>query len=298
MNVKNQASLLHFLNKDRRDKMDIYNINGEFVPADQAKLSIHDLAVLRGYGVFDFLRTYNKVPFHLGDHVTRLKKSASLLGLKIQTPLLEIEDRVLKTLAQNNHHESNIRIVVTGGVSDDNLMPAGNDQLLIMVSELNNLPKTYYIDGVSVITNNVDRFLPGAKTINYIPGILSLKEAKSRGAIESLYVDKGGNILEGTTSNFFAVFGDTLVTPPESRILPGITRQVILQLVKSFPQIEVRNIHKDEIRFMDEAFISASNKEIIPVVSIDCITIGNGKPGKTTQTIVDKFADYTINYSD
>lgn len=277
--------------------MDIYNINGEFVLADQAKLPIHDLALLRGYGVFDFLRTYNKVPFHLGDHVTRLKKSASLLGLKIQTPHLEIEDRVLKTLARNNHHESNIRIVVTGGVSDDNLMPAGNDQLLIMVSELNKLPKTYYIDGVSVITNHVDRFLPGAKTINYIPGILSLKEAKSRGAIESLYVDGHGNILEGTTSNFFAIFGNTLVTPPENRILPGITRQVILQLAKSFPQVEVRNIHKDEIRLMDEAFITASNKEVIPVISIDNIIISNNQPGKETKIIMKQFADYTANYS-
>lgn len=277
--------------------MDIYNINGEFVSADQARISIHDLAVMRGYGVFDFLRTYNKVPFHLDEHIKRLERSACLLGLNANRSFLEIKNLVLETIARNSHLESNIRIVITGGTSDDNIMPAGNDLLLIMVSELNKLPDSYYIDGVSVITNHVDRFLPGAKTINYIPGILSLKEAKSRGAIESLYVDRQGNILEGTTSNFFAIFGSTLVTPPENRILPGITRQVILQLAASFTKVEVRNIHKDEIRLMDEAFITASNKEIIPVIDIDSITIRSGKPGKTTQVIMKQFADYTAKYS-
>ncbi len=277
--------------------MDIYNINGEFVSADQASISIHDLAVMRGYGVFDFLRTYNKVPFHLDEHIKRLERSACLLGLNANRPFLEIKNLVLETIARNSHLESNIRLVITGGTSDDNLMPAGNDLLLIMVSELNKLPESYYVDGVSVITNHVDRFLPGAKTINYIPGILSLKEAKSRGALESLYVDRQGNILEGTTSNFFAVFGSTLVTPPESRILPGITRQVILQLAASFTKVEVRNIHKDEVRLMDEAFITASNKEVIPVIDIDSITIKSGKPGNTTQAIMKQFADYTASYS-
>lgn len=277
--------------------MDIYNINGEFVTSDQANISIHDLAIMRGYGVFDFLRTYNKIPFHLDDHIKRLERSASLLGLKIQTPTLEIKNLVTETLARNNHQESNIRIVVTGGISSDNLMPEGKNQLLIMVSELKKLPETFYLDGIAVITNHVDRFLPGAKTINYIPGILSLKEAKKRGAIESLYVDRQGNILEGTTSNFFAILGRTLVTPPESRILPGITRQVILRFAKSLSKMEVRDIHKDEIRLMDEAFITASNKEIIPVVSIDNIAIGNSDPGKVTQAIMKQFADYTVNYS-
>ncbi len=276
--------------------MNIYNINGTFVPANDSVLDIHDLAILRGYGVFDFLRTYKGVPFHLKDHLLRLKKSARLMGLSLDVSLEELEQRVMKTLVKNNHKESNIRIVATGGVSDDNLMPADKTQLIIMVTPVKQLPASYYTDGVKIITSQTERYLPGAKTNNYIPAIMMLKEAKSRQAIEAIYTSKEGYLLEGTTSNFFAIIGGRLVTPPENRILPGITRQVIIKLAKKATSCEVRDIHKEEIRLMDEAFITASNKEIIPVISIDDIAVGNGTPGKKTKKVMKQFRKYTKEF--
>ncbi len=273
-----------------------YNINGKAVEQSDATVDIHDLAILRGYGVFDFLRTYNKVPFHLTDHILRLKKSAKLLGMNYVVPVSEIKSWVMDALERNDSAECNIRILVTGGTSPDNLMPSDDLQTIVIVSKLHALPADYYTTGVKITTAHVERFIPGAKSTNYIPGIISLKEAKSQGAIEAIYTDSQGYLLEGTTSNLFAVFGDTLVTPPESKILPGITRQVVIELVKNKYELEVRNIHQDEIRLMDEAFITASNKEIIPVTSINAVTIGQNKPAPMTMQIMQAIKKYTEDF--
>lgn len=276
--------------------MALYNINGEFVDSQTATINIHDLIVLRGYGAFDFLRTYNGVPFHLKEHLLRLEKSLRLLDLALDISLEELEARILATLAKNNFEESNVRIVVSGGVSESNLMPESKSEVIVMVTPLHRLPANYYTDGVKIITCHHQRFLPGAKSINYIPAILMMKEAKAQGAIEALYTNDDNCLLEGTTSNFFCVIDGQLITPPEASILPGITRDVVIEVASQVTEVHVRDIIVDEIRLMDEAFITASNKEIIPVTQINSVTIGDGQPGKLTQELMKVFRDYTKNY--
>lgn len=276
--------------------MDTYYIDGAFVPESEATLSVNDLAVLRGYGVFDFLRTYNGIPFHLEDHLARLERSARLIGLTVPVSLEELAEIVHETLRRNDHPDYNIRLVITGGLSADNITPGEKPKLLVMVTAVKQMPAEWYSAGAKVITSHMDRLVPGSKSINYIPGILSLREAADRRAIEALYVDNHGFIQEGTTSNAFAFFGQTLVTPPGDRILPGITRQVVLQLVQEEFRVEVRDLHKDEIRLMDEAFITASNKEVVPVVRIDAIDLGDGRPGARTRRVMELFRDYTSEY--
>lgn len=277
--------------------MDIYYVGGEFVNEDQARISVNDLSVIRGFGVFDFLRTYNQIPFHLDDHLQRLARSARLIDLQIPHALSEIREIVQQTLKRNNHQESNIRLVITGGLSHDCITPGDAAKLLVMVTSLKAMPETWYKDGAKVITSHVERFLPGAKSINYIPAILCQKEAQLQQAIEAVYVDKNGFMLEGTTSNFFAFAGDTLVTPPCTRVLPGITRQVLLDLADKHYTIVERDLHKDEIRLLDEAFIASSVKEIVPIVTIDAVKIGRGQPGSRTRRIMQLFKEYTESYS-
>ncbi len=275
--------------------MDTYYIDGEFISEDKAVVSAKDISVLRGYGVFDFLRSYNGKPFHLMDHLLRLQQSALLINMKLPHSLDEIRALVLETISRNNHAEFNVRIVLTGGISASNYIPENKPKLLIMVTPLNVMPQEYYSEGVKVVTNHTERFMPGAKSINYIPAILAMQEAKERGAIEALFVDRNGNIQEGTTSNFFAIFGNKLVTPPIDRLLPGITRQVLLELAKNDFEIETRNIHKDEIRVMDEAIITASNKEIIPVHTIDTVQLTEGA-GIHSRKLMQLFKAYTESY--
>lgn len=276
--------------------MNIFYVDGQFVEENEARLPVTDLAVLRGYGIFDFLRTYNGVPFHLDDHLLRLSRSARLIGLPLNHSVSAIAEIVRETLARNNHTESNIRIVVTGGDSLDGISPGNSQRLLVMITPVKPMPVTWYTEGIPIITCHVERFMPGAKSINYMPAILCQNEARSRGAIEAVYADREGYLLEGTTSNFFVFRGDTLITPPCERLLPGITREVILELAKKEFEVLERRVHKDELRLLDEAFLSSSVKEVAPVVTVDAVRIGTGRPGARTLRIMELFREYTAAY--
>ncbi len=278
--------------------MDTYYIDGEYVLEEDAKISVKDMSILRGYGVFDFLRTYNRRPFYLDTHIGRLARSARLINLAMPLGNEQIEKIVMETMAKNPHHdEANIRLVVTGGVSPDSITPADNPKLMVMVTGLHACPAEWYDEGVAIITTHAERYMPGAKSINYIPAILALSRARQQDAIESIYVDHLGRLLEGTTTNFFAFIGDTLVTPSVS-ILPGVTRQVIISLVEKEFDLQIRDVHKDEIRLMDEAFLTASNKEVVPVVRMDDYRFGDGNPGERTLRIMALFSEFTRKYGE
>jgi len=277
--------------------MDIYYVGGQFVKEDEAQISVNDLSVIRGYGVFDFLRTYNGVPFHLDDHLKRLQNSARLIGLKLPLPLEEIKVLIEKGLTLSDHKEKNIKIIVTGGLSEDGITPGNAPQLLLMITATLAFPASCYEQGAKLITSHVDRFMPGAKTINYIPAILCKNDAKAQGAVEAIFIDRNGYMQEGTTSNLFVVRDGCLITPPCDRVLPGITRQVVLELAGESMDITLRPIHKDEVRLLDEVFITSSVKEVIPITCIDSTVINNNTIGSLTQKIMTLFAETTANYN-
>lgn len=276
--------------------MDIYYIDGEFVSDDQAVLSAKDLSVLRGFGVFDFLITYNKRPFYLKEHVQRLENSAAKIGLELRHSNEEICRIVEETVQRNTHHdESNIRIVYTGGVSSDGVTPEGNGKLMVMVTPKLALPASWYADGAKIITLDVERFIPGAKSTNYLTAVWALQQAHQQDAIESIYVDRRNRLLEGTTTNFYCFKDGRLVTTQED-ILPGITRSVVLELVKGTFEVELRDIDKNELETMQEVFITASNKEVLPVIQINDMVVGSGRPGADTQKVMQLFREYTTAY--
>lgn len=276
--------------------MDTYYIDGQYVDEDKCMLSVKDIIVLRGFGVFDFLITYNKRPFYLKEHVQRLETSARKIGLKLRQTNEEICSIVEETNRRNSHHEeSNIRIVYTGGISSDGVTPEGNGYLIVMVTPKHQLPDWWYSDGAKLVTAEIERFIPGAKSTNYLTAVWALERAHTMGAIESVYVDRHDRLLEGTTTNFFCFKENRLITP-ELDILPGITRSVLIELVKGHFDLDIREIQKDELPSMEEVFISASNKEIVPIIQVDDITIGDGLPGRRTQKVMQLFKDYTTAY--
>ncbi len=276
--------------------MDIYYIDGQYVDEDKCVLSVKDIIVLRGFGVFDFLVTYNKRPFHLKEHVQRLVNSAQKIGLKLKHSKEEICGIVEETIRRNTHHdESNIRIVYTGGISSDGVTPEGNGYLIVMVTPKLQLPDWWYSNGAKLVTAEIERFMPGAKSTNYLTAVWALERAKAMGAIESIYVDRKNRLLEGTTTNFFCFKENKLITP-KLDILPGITRGVLVDLVKGHFDLDVREIQKDELPSMEEVFISASNKKVVPIIQLDDIVIGDGRPGRRTQKVMQLFKDYTTAY--
>jgi branched-chain amino acid aminotransferase len=276
--------------------MDIYYIDGDFMEEDKASLSVKDIVVLRGFGVFDFLITYNKRPFKLKEHVARLENSAKNIGLSVQHSNDEICRIVEETILRNTHHdESNVRIVYTGGISSDGVTPEGNGKLLVMVTPKHVLPEWWYTAGTKIITADIERFLPDAKSTSYLNAVYALQLANKAEAIETLYVDRNQRVLEGTTSNFFYFKGDKLITAGDG-ILPGITRSVVLDLVKDRFEVEIRDIDRSELNEMSEAFITASNKEIVPVVQVDDLIVSSGNPGEKTKEIMRLFRETTTAF--
>jgi branched-chain amino acid aminotransferase len=281
-----------------KTNMDVYWVDGKFVKEDQALISVKDIAILRGYGVFDFMRTYNRRPFFLGAHIDRLLNSARHIGLPIPYRKDEVYSIVEETIARNPHlEEANIRIVFTGGISSDGVCPEGEGKLIVYVTHKHELPEWWYTDGVKTITVDVERYIPEAKSTNYMNAVIANMTAKQENAIEALYVDRNQKVLEGTTTNVYFFKSRRLITP-NSDILAGVTRTVILNRlpVRDLFEIELRDVHQSELSAMDEMFISASNKEIVPVVKVDDLAIGRGQPGPNTREIIRLFREYTEAY--
>lgn len=266
--------------------MTIYYVDGKFVPSDKAVIPVDDLSILRGYGVCDIMRTYKGKPYFLDEHILRLKKSAINVGLSLPFSQTEIKKIILKTLDHNpDIDEANIRIVLTGGSSYDFFTPMENPRLIVMVTPIQKLPESWYSNGIKTITIRQDRQVPDAKVTSYIQAALALKKAKTQGAVEAIYVNGKNEALEGTTSNLFAFFKDRLVTPDHG-VLHGITRKLILSLGHRLFTVEEKPLKLEDLLNANEVFITGTNKGVVPVIQVDDKIIGNGKPGKNTQTLL------------
>ncbi len=265
--------------------MQTYYVDGQFVRASEAVIPVDDLAIMRGYGVFDLLRTLNGKPLFLKEHIQRLETSARRIGIALPWSQPELIDIVLDTLHRNAFQESNIRIVVTGGSSPDFITPQGNPRLLVLVTRAPRLPESWYTQGVKIITFCSERNIPGAKSIDYVAATIALKQAHDQAAIEAVYVDRNGHVLEGTTSNIFARIDGKLVTPGTG-MLSGITRKAVLKLAAKILPVNIRDLKLDELVAADEVFITGTNKMIVPVVQVDQRPIDRGRPGETTQKLM------------
>ena len=272
------------------DKQALWYVGGQWVHPHEAVISINDVAVLRGYSAFEALRTYNRRPFHLDKHLTRLYRSAELIELEVPWSRESLAAIIREVIERNTYKHAAIRILVTGGESEDSILPTGKPTLAVLITALGERDLERFAQGYKLITTRLQRTEPDAKTTNYLVAIRALKEAARRNASDALYVDEQGHVLEATRSNFFIFRGDTLITPGAG-VLKGITRNVVLDLAMERFPIEERPILLDELALADEAFITSSSKEIMPVVQIDELKIGKGLPGRRTYELEQRFIE-------
>lgn len=266
-------------------------VNGDFVPAKAAALPLNDLGIVRGYGVFDLLRTYGTTPFRLRDHIKRLESSAMQIELDLPWNTEELENIVLQTYKRNKISDASIRIVVTGGPSDNLMTPQGKPSLVVMVNAIAPYPAHYYTEGCKATSTLIERIMPTVKSLNYIGAIMAMNEAGKGGAVEAIYLDDHDRLTEGTRANLFVVRDHLLITPREG-VLKGITRQVLLEVAASEFEIVEGPIHYHDLGSLDEAFLTSTTKEVLPIVQIDEHQIGAGKPGPVTQRINELFHAY------
>lgn len=270
-------------------KQTLYFINNDFIEKDKAFISVNDIGLLRAYAVFDYLKTYFGKPFHLSDHINRLFNSADFIGLKIPKSKTEIKAIVNELIRLNKFPESSIRIIVTGGKSTDG-KKQGEPNLIITCEPRNEIEKSFYVKGVKVKTVQDYREAPIAKTINYTMAIKYLNEFIPQGFFEVLYVHNS-KITECTSSNIFFIKGKKLITPKDE-MLPGITRQIVINQCSKFFDIEERNIYLHEIYDFDEAFITSTDKEVLPVIAIDNHFFNKGIVGTNTKEVMKIFNEY------
>ncbi|MDX8430676.1 MAG: aminotransferase class IV [Candidatus Algichlamydia australiensis] len=246
-------------------------VNGLYT--DDPKISGFDLGVLRGLGIFDYFITYDRTPFHFSDHFLRLKKNAEKVRIKLPHTEKEVRAIVDELMQQNPNGELAFRMVLTAGSKRES-------HFMILVTEIDRPDPTYYQTGVKLQTAIIPRVYPDIKSLFYMPAILALNEAQTMGFFEVLGKTEAGQILEASTANFFAYLDGKLLTPAQG-VLPGITRKII----KNLSPVCEKALHIEDIPRFEEAFLSSTNKEILPVVQIDNQIIGDGRPGPRTKQL-------------
>lgn len=265
-------------------------INGRLTNAAEATLHVSDLAILRGYGVFDFFLIRNGQPLFLEDYLDRFFNSARLVELEMPVSRDELRDQVLELKKANALEKGAIRLVLTGGYAEDSFTP-GSPNLLVLAHAYHPPMGLTHPEGVKLVLQEFQREFPEAKTLNYGYAIRMRHQLQDAGAYAGLY-HQDQQVLESSRSNIFFVFEGRVLATPADGILPGITRMHILKIADTLMPVEVRPISTSEIRHAREAFLTGSNKPIVPVIQIDEQIIGNGKPGPVTRQLSAAWEDY------
>jgi D-alanine transaminase/branched-chain amino acid aminotransferase len=262
----------------------IYSIiNQEFVLKEEAKLQISDLAIQRGYGIFDYFRTVDGKPLFLEDHLDRLYHSAREMNLQIDMARDRMTEVVQQLIHKNQMADSGIRITVTGGYSEDGYRPAKPNLLITQMPFT--FPNQNFDKGLRLVTYGHQRQLPGVKTIDYLMAIHLQPFVKEHNADDVLYHNQH-IICECPRSNFFIVTKKDEVLTPGRNILKGITRKKIL----GFSEFHTRETDMDlkDLHDAKEAFVTSTTKNVLPVLQVDGHRIGNGNPGEITARIYRK----------
>lgn len=276
-------------------------IDGQPFSPEQARVSVFDRGFLYGDSVFETLRTYGGKPFALDEHVARLEQSARLVSLRLPLSGAELTAEIRRAIELGGFPESYVRAMVTRGQGERlGLDPAlaHSPLRVIIVCPLEALPTEKYARGIFAITYRTQRVADGteatgAKLGNYLVAVLATEAARAASAEEALLVDREGHVLEGATSNVFAVRAGRLITPPIALgILPGITRAHVLALARELSlAVEERPLLTNELFDMDELFISSSIRELVPVVRVDGQAIGAGVPGPLAARLLVAFRE-------
>jgi len=271
---------------------EIVYLNGSLMPRNQAKISVLDYGFLYGFGLFETMRAYEGQVFHLDSHLDRLARSAEMLGLPIRAT--DLKDAVRATLQANQLSEARIRIAVS--IGEGSMIPdpstCGPPTVMILAGHYQPYPEQVYQKGfraiVSSIRRNSQSPLSRFKSANYLENMLAKQQARAAGVDEALCLNEKGLLAEASMSNIFLVTNGILRTPgQESGILLGITREVVLEMASQLGiSTSEQDIRLDELSRSQEAFLTNSLVEIMPLIEVDGKPIGSSRPGPVTRRLM------------
>ncbi|WP_439883153.1 aminotransferase class IV [Pontibacter sp. MBLB2868] len=255
-------------------------LNSSFIPLSEACLHVSDLAIQRGYGVFDFIKVKGRKPLFLQQYLDRFHNSAGALYLRVPFQKQMLTTLIEELVHKNDLDTSGLKIILTGGYSENGYDPA-EPNLLIQQQPLLLPPDELIQKGIKIITHEYVRELPQVKTINYTMGIRLQKAIREQEADEVLY-HTNGIVTEFPRCNFFIVKQDGTVATPKHNVLPGITRRSVLELASKKYKVVEGEITLDEVYKAKEVFLTSTTKRILPIVKIGEKAIGRGIPGNVT----------------
>jgi branched-chain amino acid aminotransferase len=264
-------------------------VNGKLLPPDQPAILPLDTGFLYGEGLFETMRAYAGKVFRLPQHLHRLLTAAADVSLTPPTPQL-LAEAVQEALDAGGLEDASVRLTVTAGVAG-----AATPTVVILVRPLRLPPRDLYESGCHAVSvrcaHNPETPLRRIKSLNYLDKLLAQRSASHKGAHEAVLVDPDGCVVEGAMRNIFAVFHGELVTPPLSRgLLSGITRAAVLEIAQreNIPDSE-RDLPLTDLYRADEAFLTSSLAEILPVASIDGNPMAQTAPGPLTRALTEAY---------
>ena len=268
-------------------------INGRYVSAKKATVSVHDRGLNYGDGLFETIRAYGGEPFQLGGHLRRLRSSARALSIPARV-LVGVDGRIKKLIHMNGltRADSYIKIILTRGAAAGATAGLGTSSkgskptLIITAARIDaKVVEGLQTKGVGAVTVEGSAALGGLKTLNYLPSVMARMEAERRGAYEAVFI-KDGKVLEGAATNIFAVKKDTIITPPEAAVLPGITRALVMKIAgKAGFKVKEGPLTLKQLASSTEAFLTNSLVEVVPLVKVNSKKLGDGRVGCVTRAI-------------
>ena len=275
------------------------NVNGRVFDQEHAVISVFDHGFLYGEGVYETWRTYNGQPLLFDRHMRRLRNSSGMIALSVPLTDEQLDARCRETIgAAGLNEEAYVRILVTRGIGElsYDLTDCPSPTIVVIVKPHVAPPPDVYGRGVKVAIVPIIRNHPGTvspliKSNNLLNNALAMQEALKRGAFEGVMRNYRGELAECTTSNLFIVKDGEVLTPPlDAGLLPGITREFVLEIGKN-TGVPVREavLHDADLFGADEAFLTSSTRELVPIVQVDDRRIGNGAPGPVTRALLESF---------
>jgi branched-chain amino acid aminotransferase len=276
------------------------NVNGRISGERDAAISVFDHGFLYGEGVYETMRTYNSRPFLYDRHMRRLRRSAQMIVLDVPFSDDELADRIGQTMVAGGleGREAYIRVLLTRGIGELTYDPQATPvpSVVIIVKPHVDPPPEAFERGVKVclspiLRNHPHSLNPMIKSNNLLNNALAMQEALRRGGSEAIMRNHRGELSECSQSNLFIVKNGALLTPPlDAGLLPGITREFVMEIARDLGvDARERTLRDDELFGADECFLTSTTKELLPIVQVDERRIGSGSPGPVTRKLLAAF---------
>jgi branched-chain amino acid aminotransferase len=275
------------------------NVNGRITPERDAVISVFDHGFLYGEGIYETMRTYHRRPFLYDRHMRRLRRSARMIELPLPFTDEELAVQIRDTQAMARiDGEAYIRVLVTRGIGELTYDPRATPHpstVIVVKPQVDPEPAVYEkgvrVVIVDIVRNHPDSVNPMIKSNNLMNSALAMQEAIKQNGYEGVMRNYRGELSECTTANLFIVRNNVALTPPlEAGLLPGITREFLFDVGKDVGiDVDERVMRDEDLFGADEAFLTSTTREVVPIVTVNDRTIGRGVPGPITLKLLDGF---------